>query len=302
MRRIQTMRIRTVAAAAAAAATLATAIVTAAGAAPGGTLYFWSDRGHPALYSMRADGTRVRLVLRTPQNAKRPVPSPDGRWIAFDGAGPGKPTMIDFDVQIVRRDGTGRRTLVGSAAVELDPQWSPDGSRLSYSRQATGDWRRSWIWLVGRDGRAHRRLTRGQFARWSPDGSLIALDAPGSGNDGDLVIVTGDGQLVHRFPPTPELEQPADWSPDGRWILFTRFKLDGTGADVFVVGADGSGERRLTLRGGENVAAAWSPDGKRVLFTSDRTGRQQLWIAAADGSGAHIVRRTRFDDVATSWG
>ncbi len=201
------------------------------------------------------------------------MPSPDGRWIVFDGAAPGKPPMSDFDLQFVRADGTGRRTLASSRAYELDGQWSPDGLLLSYSRQPTRDWRRSEIWVVRRDGRGARRVTRGQFARWSPDGTMLAVDAPGVGNDGDLVVVDLAGRMLRRFAGTPALEQPAAWSPDGTRILFTRFHADGAGADVFVVSGDGSGERRLTRARGDDVAAAWSPDGGRILFTSDRTGR-----------------------------
>ncbi len=285
-------------------AALAAAALGASAAMSGprpSSIYFWSDRGHPLLYSMRPDGSSVRLVYRTPQNAKRPVPSPDGRWIAFDGAEPGKPPMSDFDVQLVRSNGTGRRTIAGTRAYELDAQWSPDGLRLSYSRQPTRDWRRSWIWVARRDGRGARRVTRGQFARWSPDGSMLVVDSPGEGNDGDLVIVDLGGRVISRFPASPELEQPAAWSPDGSRILFTRFRADGAGADVFVVSVDGSGERRLTSARGEDVAAAWSPDGRSVLFTSDRTGREQVFLMNTDGSNERNISRSRFDEVATSW-
>ena len=224
-----------------AAAALVLVPVLPAAAPPGGTIYFWSDRGRPSLYAMAPDGSMVRLVYRTPQNAKRPTPSPDGKWLAFDGASPGKAPMSDFDVQIVRRDGTGRRTLAGTDAFELDPAWSPDGRVVSYSRQVAGDWRRSSIWVVRRDGGGARRLARGQFARWSPDGRRLVLDAPTAGSDGDLFVLDRSGRVRARLTATPELEQPAGWSPDGRYVLFTRFRSDGRGANVFVRRERGGG-------------------------------------------------------------
>ena len=264
-------------------------------------IYFWSDRGRPSLYAMKPDGSSVRLLYRTPQNAKRPTLSPDGRWLAFDGAAPGKPPMSDFDVQIVKPDGTGRRTLAGTTALELDPAWSPDGAFVSYSRQVTGDWRRSSIWIVRRDGSGGRRLARGQFARWSPDGHRLVLDAPTAASDGDLFVVDRRGRVRSRLTATPELEQPAGWSPDGRFVLFTRFRLDGRGADVFVVDRDGSRERRLTRGRGQNVAASWSPNGRAIVFTSDRGGREQVYVMRADGSMPRNLSRSRFSDTATSW-
>ncbi len=284
---------------------VAAAAVLARGAAVGsetGRILFWSDRDHPALWSMRPDGSGKRLLFRTPQNAKRPVLSPDGRWIAFDGASPGKPPMSDFDVQIVRLDGSGRRTLADSPDTETDAQWSPDGVHLSFSRAPSpADWRRSVIWVVRRDGRGAHRLVRGQFARWSPDGTRLVLDAPTAGSDGDLLVVSGDGTTQQRLTGTVALEQPAGWSRTGL-ILFTRYAADGSGrSTILVIGANGRGLRRLTDGRHADEAAAWSPDGSAILFTSDRTGHRQVFVMNADGSHQRNIARDAFDDEATSW-
>jgi Tol biopolymer transport system component len=98
-----------------------------------GLILFWHDTPWPSLWSVRPDGTGLRRIYHTRQNAKRPRLSPDRKWIAFDGAAPGKRPLTDFDVQTVRTDGTHRRTLAGTPEYELDAQWSPDGTRLSYS-------------------------------------------------------------------------------------------------------------------------------------------------------------------------
>jgi hypothetical protein len=75
---------------------------------------------YPSCWSIRPDGTHRRRVYRTRLNCKRPSLSRDRRWLAFDGAPPGKPAMTEFDVQIVRRDGTSRRSLTSSEAREID--------------------------------------------------------------------------------------------------------------------------------------------------------------------------------------
>jgi len=265
------------------------------------SIFFWTDSPGPSLWAMRPDGSNRHRLFRTPQNAKRPSLSPDGKWIAFDGAPPGKPPLSDFDIQVVRINGTGRRTLAGSPATEIDAQWLPDGTRLSFSREPRpADWRRSWIWTVRLDGSAVRRLGRGQFARWSPDGTRLVLDAPTKESEGDLFIVNADGSGRRRLLATPELEQPAGWSPDGKRILFTRFDLEG-GSDVYVVDVDGTNLRRLTRHAARDDAAAWSPDGSRIVLTSERTGHPQVFVMNTDGSRQRNISRNRFDDEATSW-
>jgi hypothetical protein len=138
------------------------------GARIGSLTLFWSDTPWPSLWSIRPDGSHRTRVFRTHQNSKRPVLSPERRWIAFDGTPPGQRPRSQFDIQVVRRDGTGRSTLVPSRNDETDPQWSPDGKRISYVRLAKadeGDWRKSWIWTVRTDGSDAKRLVLGATTR-----------------------------------------------------------------------------------------------------------------------------------------
>jgi Tol biopolymer transport system component len=49
--------------------------------------------------------------------------------------------------------------------------------------------------------------------------------------------------------------------------------------------ADGSGQRRLTFHLAEDTMPSWSPSGTRIAFTSDRSGRFEVYVVNADGSG-----------------
>jgi TolB protein len=91
------------------------------------------------------------------------------------------------------------------------------------------------------------------------------------------------------------------FSPDGRRIAVSYWQHDHW--EVHVMNADGSGRVRLTQtplsviveqriqgevqRAWNNVAPAWSPDGSQIAFLTDRTGRWELWVMAADGSDPH---------------
>jgi Tol biopolymer transport system component len=288
------------------AAVLAVSLsTTLSAAAPrGDLLLYWSDHGNPgpSLWAMRPDGSGQHLIYHAYANAKRPTLSPDGAWIAFDGASPGKKPFSDFDVQIVRTNGKARRTVAGTNAFEIDAQWSPDGRLLAFSRwPRSADWRSSWIWTARRDGTHMRRITRGQFARWSPDGKKLVFDAPTKQSDGDLFVVNADGTGRRQLTRTRDLEQPAGWSPDGRSILFTRYTMSGN-IEIAVIRVDGTGLRRLaTVHGDEAGAAAWSPDGSRILYTNQPGRYAQCFVMDPDGSHRRNVSRNHFDDIATSW-
>jgi Tol biopolymer transport system component len=268
-------------------------------AAPaGGLILFWSDSPWPSLRSVWPDGSHLQRVYRTRQNAKRPSLSPDRSRIAFDGTPPGLPAMSDFRVQVVRRDGTGRRTLTKPPLWTLDAQWSPDGKLLAFTRMsAHGDGSDATVWVARPDGTGLRRVAEGQSARWSPDGNRLALSDRG----GDVVVVNADGSAPVRLTASRALEQPAAWSPDGKRIAFTRWPVGGTNGDVFVMGGDGAHVRRLTRSGGDDVAGAWSPDGSQILFTSTRTGLSQLFVMRPDGSHQRRLLRSGINALEPSW-
>ena len=255
------------------------------GAGTGGTVVaFWRETPWPSIWAVRPDGSQLHRILGNRQNAKRPRLSPDRRWVAFDGSPPGKAPLSDFDIQLVRLDGSGRRTLTRSQLWDTDAQWSPDGKLLSFTRTHRSEWQHAWIWTIRPDGTGLRRLARGQFGRWSPDGSRVVLDAPTRDSAGDLFVVdvaTGKRRLLLG---SPELDQPAAWSPDGRRILFTRFTDDsGRRTDVYVVDADGGGLRRL----GPGIAAGWSPDGSKILYADGYPG--PISVMNRDGSKRRAI-------------
>jgi Tol biopolymer transport system component len=245
---------------------------------------FWSDDPWPSIWTVRPDGTHRTRILRTRQNAKRPRLSPDGRWVVFDGTRPGLTPISDFDIQLVRRNGRGLRTLTRSSFWDNDAQWSPDGRLISFSRTTDADWTKAWVWTVRPDGTAPRKLARGQFGRWSPDGTRLALDSPTPTSPGDLFIIDADGTNRRLLRASPELDQPNDWSPDGRRILFTRYASTSSRSSIYVVNVDGTGLRRL----GPGVAGSFSPDGSRIVYTKAFEGT--LFVMRADGGAMRPIR------------
>ena len=76
-----------------------------------------------------------------------------------------------------------------------------------------------------------------------------------------------------------------DVSPTGRTIVFDLL------GDLYTLPMDGGKATRITSGQAFDAQPHWSPDGRSIVFTSDRSGAENLWLVAPDGSGARALTR-----------
>ena len=106
-----------------------------------------------------------------------------------------------------------------------DPQLSPDGSRIVYTRRWVDKLADRWesaLWTMNADGSKHRFLVKGSGARWSPDGTRIAFLAEGEPEGTQIFVrwmdAEGATSQVTRVTETPGSIR---WVPDGGSIAFS---------------------------------------------------------------------------------
>ena len=150
------------------------------------------------------------------------------------------------------------RQLTAGARRDIDPRWSPDGSRLAFTSNRAGDTMQLYVLPVG--GGEPRRLTDLDEdvtqATWSPDGATIAFvsrvrDAAYDEQDDKRRSPRRFARLQYKL-------EHVGWTADRPLHLFT-------------VPADGSGEpTQITSGDSQDASPAWSPDGATLAFVSAR--------------------------------
>jgi Tol biopolymer transport system component len=145
-------------------------------------------------------------------------------------------------------DGTGQTRLTfGISTIDLEPSWSPDGTKIAFSRS-------SEINVMNADGTGMTALTiaGGINPTWSHDGTRIAFER---GYYGDvLVINAADGTGEADLSQSSSDREPG-WSPDGTKIAFTTYR-DGN-YEIYTMNPDGTEQKRLTNNAISDREPSW---------------------------------------------
>ncbi|HEY6047074.1 MAG TPA: hypothetical protein VIU65_10760, partial [Pyrinomonadaceae bacterium] len=272
---------------------------TAAEWSPDGTMIaFLSDRekdGERQVWMMMADGGEAWAVTAHKGGVSGFRFSPDGKRLLLTSTDQASKEeedrkkvkddtmVIDHDIKMTHlwlfdlAKKEEKRLTEGDYTIS-DPQWSPDGTRITYTARPTpkaDDGGLSDVWVVtiadGNKSKLENTPASSDNARWSPDGQWIAF----TGNrDPDVGVSTTYLYLVPAAGGAPkELTAKSDlnigtpvWSRDGKMIYFSTNVLEAN--EVFSVDVSSGAVKQITQRGGATGITEISRDGKIFVGTA----------------------------------
>ncbi len=190
----------------------------------------------------------------------------------------------NYEIYAMDDDGGNQENLSNHPVDDMDPDWSPDGTKIAFVSNRNGGV--DQIYVMNADGTNQIRLTDGprrkQDPDWSPDGSKIAFTVHADlKNDvfPHIAVMDADGQNLERF--ENHAMQPS-WSPDGQKIAFVSWR-DGHN-EIYVIGADRQGLERVTHDFPMQQNPTFSPDGRRIAYWAEEVGFFHIYVVGADGN------------------
>ncbi|HSP12880.1 MAG TPA: amidohydrolase family protein [Salegentibacter sp.] len=224
----------------------------------------------------------------------------EGTWMNLDVSPDGKTIVFDLlgDIYSMPVSGGNATALRSGMAYELQPRFSPDGSRISFTSDAGGG---DNIWIMDKDGENAKQLTKEDFrllnnADWMPNGQAIVARkhftsgrSLGAGEMWQYHIGGEAGlQLTERKNDQQDVNEPSI-SPDGKYLYYSEDMYPGgafqynkdPNKQIYVIKRyDFETGKNTTITGGPGGAARpqVSPDGKKLAFVKRIRTKSVLYI------------------------
>ncbi|MEW6160835.1 MAG: S41 family peptidase, partial [Verrucomicrobiota bacterium] len=219
--------------------------------------------------------TRRREKLST--GVTEAEPSPDGKTFAFGLRGDIWTVAIDKPKGIAGRRAEIARRLTDWAGDDSDFIWSPDGKKLYFTSDREFNTR---LYEVEIDTLKVKSLWDRPddvtHPTLSPDQKYLTFWV--SGFEGGLFIMDVDTHALRRVARAPGMHWYGmgggdfRWSPDSRWIAYSR-RGQNQAWNIWIVSIEeGSEPFNVTSLNAYHSNPAWSPDGKYLFFHSNRDG------------------------------
>ena len=234
-----------------------------------------------------------------------PTLSPDRGEIAFVSGG---------DIWTAPAGGGEARLLVSHQATEFRPVYSPDGRRLAFTSNRTGN---GDVYVLAFDSGDLQRMTFDdafeQLDAWSRDGRWLYFSSTGRDiagmNDvyrvgvggGTPMLVSADRYTNEYFSaPSPDgatLALTARAVASSQWWRKGHSHIDESEVWLMREGSDATPVyESVTSGGAKELWPMWGADGRSLFYVSDRSGAQNIWSRARGrptATGHEFQRRAR---------
>lgn len=205
-----------------------------------------------SIFVFDADGRNpVRVTQELGTAHSEPAWSLDGTRLLFSRIAFRPNDQFDSELWLVNADGGNPRLVVADG---FAGKWHPDGTRIIYSSNKTGNHE---IYTAALDGSGEQRLTDTSadesYPAWSPDGRQIVFcrstgvwNSAASQPTREIFTMNADGTGARQLTENRAPDGNARWSPDGSQLVFSSDRAEPERYDVYVMNADGTDVRQVT--------------------------------------------------------
>ena len=199
------------------------------------------------------------------------------------------PAVRTSTTQLTWMDRAGRHLgTAGEPARNAALALSPDERRIAVTRDPDTAGLQH-LWIIDVASGLGSQFTFGDETRslpvWSPDGRRIAFGGTTGPLGFDIFAKPADGSgTEERLLQDEGSEIPSDWSPDGRFLLFT--EVHARNLDVWVLPL--TGERKpfpLTETPHQEDGATFAPDGRWIAYQSNESGEDEIYVQPFPATG-----------------
>ncbi len=189
--------------------------------------FFSSRAGNADIWVADVETGGLTQLTRNASIDVNPFFSPDGNRIAYQSDQSGR-----LEVWVMNADGSGAKQLTQVGVMGHFLRWSRDGQTIIFKCPCGGKPQVLQVAVSGGEPQPLAEVQGGSHLSFSPDHSRI-MDVVGHKVLWVSPIGGGKPQKVFEFDdPDVRIDYPV-WSPDGRWILFDRFKPQG--GDIWII-------------------------------------------------------------------
>lgn len=195
----------------------------------GNRLVFFSSRARNAdIWLLDLVSNALKQLTADPALDINPFFSPDGTKITFQSDRSGR-----LEVWVMESDGSNQRQLTRIGVAGHFLRWSRDGENVIFRCPCGGKPQTYQTSLNGRDPvPLNTEITGGSHMSFSPDYSVL-MDVVGHKTLWVSPVFAGKPAKVYAFPDGESRIDYPVWSPDGKWVLFDRFRPQG--GDIWAI-------------------------------------------------------------------
>ncbi|TFV97282.1 protease [Algoriphagus kandeliae] len=216
---------------------------------------------------------RERWVDVSANQLQNPQLAPNGNRAVFEFRGE--------IITIPKENGAGRNITNSSASAERAPAWSPDGEKIAYFSDESGEYQLVISDQTGTKIEKTIAIPDPSFffkPEWSPDGNHLAF----TDTDYNIWVVnveSGSAKIVEtdRYAHPNRSMNPV-WSPDGKWIAYSRL-MDNQYKSIFIYQVETGEKIQVTDALADAISPAWDDSGKYLYFlASTDFGLNTGWL------------------------